>query len=168
MSQFQQVLPEEIQENPFRLVGKDWMLITAGDSTAFNTMTASWGGFGVLWNKNVCFVFVRPSRYTYEFIENGTTLSLSFFDESYRDTLKFCGSKSGRDVNKAEVCGLTPFLTEAGGISFEEARLVLTCKKLYAADLNADQFLDPDLLRNYQSGDFHRVYVCEILDAVKK
>lgn len=168
MSQFQAVLPEEMQENPFRLIGKDWMLVTAGTLDSFNTMTASWGGVGVLWNKNVCFVFIRPSRYTYEFIEQQDLLSLSFFSEDYRDALKICGSKSGRDVDKVNLCGLSPMLSASGAVAFEEARLVLSCKKLYACDLSEACCLDPSLLQNYQSGDFHRMYVCEILSVEQK
>lgn len=168
MSQFRAVLPEEMQENPFRLIGKDWMLVTAGTLNSFNTMTASWGGVGVLWNKNVCFVFVRPSRYTYEFIEQHDTLSLSFFSEEYRDALKLCGSKSGRDVDKVKLCGLSPIPSSGGSVTFEEARLVLTCKKLYACDLTENCCLDSSLLQNYQNGDFHRMYVCEILNAEQK
>ncbi len=168
MAQFQTVIPEEMQENPFHLIGKDWMLVTAGTLDSYNTMTASWGGVGVLWNKNVCFVFIRPSRYTYEFIEKNDVLTLSFFEEQYRDALKICGSKSGREIDKAKTCELTPFLTDAQGVSFEEARLVLTCKKLYTCDLTADACLDPSILQNYQNGDFHRMYVCEIVNAVQK
>lgn len=168
MAQFKRISPEELQENPFDLIGKDWMLVTAGNEAKFNTMTASWGGVGVLWNKPVCFVFVRPSRYTYEFTESCDTLSLSFFDESKRDVLKLCGSKSGREIDKVKKCGLTPLFTEDGCVAFEDARLVLCCKKLYTEDLKEERFLDPELLKNYASGDYHRVYVCEILSIMKK
>ena len=87
-------------ENAIKLIGTDWMLITAADKEKVNTMTASWGCLGVLWNKNVCVAFVRPQRYTYEFIEKADTVSFSFFDEEYRDALRYCGSHSGRGFDK--------------------------------------------------------------------
>lgn len=168
MNLLQKVAPEALSENPFKLIGKDWMLITAGKKEAFNTMTASWGGMGVLWNKNVCFVFVRPSRYTYEFVEREEFLTLSFFDENYRDVLKLCGSKSGREMDKVAACGLTPLVTDVGGIAFSEARLVLTCKKLYHQEIDPKQFLDAGLEKNYNGADYHRMYVCEVIEALKK
>ena len=104
---FTELKPEQITENPFKLVGADWMLVTAGNKDSFNMMTAGWGGFGVLWNKNVCICLVRPSRYTYEFLEKNDTFTLTFFDQSQRSILDFCGRHSGRDYNKAAETGLT-------------------------------------------------------------
>ena len=104
--------PKEL-ENVFRLVGKDWMLITAAGKTAegqetVNAMTASWGGMGVLWNKPVAFCFIRPQRYTFTLTEQSERFSLSFFTEAYRPALRLCGSKSGRDTDKLAEAGLTP------------------------------------------------------------
>ena len=86
MKGFREILPNEL-ENSIKLIGGDWMLITAADGEKVNTMTASWGCLGVLWNKNVCVAYVRPQRYTYEFIEKASTMSFSFFEEKYRDAL---------------------------------------------------------------------------------
>ena len=108
------------------------MLITAGTPESYNTMTASWGGMGVLWNKNICFCVIRPTRYTYQFIEKTDVFSLSFFEERYRQALEVCGTKSGRDIDKAAVTGLTPVAGELDGTTnFQQARLVIECKKLY-------------------------------------
>ena len=60
---------KDLSENFFEVIGKEWMLVTAGSKEHFNTMTASWGGIGWLWNKPVVFVFIRSERYTYEFME---------------------------------------------------------------------------------------------------
>jgi flavin reductase (DIM6/NTAB) family NADH-FMN oxidoreductase RutF len=161
---FKTIEPEKLDENPFKLVGTDWMLITAGDRTKFNTMTASWGGFGILWNKKVCFCVIRPSRYTYDFMEKAERFTLSFFEEKYRSVLSFCGSKSGRDVDKIAATGITPVQSRKGGIAFQEARLVLACRKLYYQDLQPENFLDPAIEKNYNGKDYHRMYIGEITD----
>ena len=160
-----QLMPEEI-ESVFKLVGKDWMLITAAGtredgSEAVNAMTASWGGMGVLWNKPVAFCFIRPQRYTYTLTEQSDRFSLSFFTEDYRSALRLCGSKSGRDIDKFAATGLTP--TFADGTPYiKEARLCLLCRKLYAQDLEEASFIDKDLLQIYADKDYHRMYVVEI------
>lgn len=165
MNDFKQITPEEL-ENAFRLIGKDWMLITAkgqdenGKDTV-NTMTASWGGMGILWNKPVAFCFIRPQRYTHTLTEQSDRFSLSFFSEEYRSALRLCGTKSGRDINKFEATGLTPAMAEDAPF-VKEARIVLLCRKLYADVLKEASFLDPALLQNYKDGDFHTVYVAEI------
>lgn len=167
-SHFKVIKPEDISDNTFKLVGKDWMLITAGTIGEYNTMTASWGGIGVLWNKNVCFCFVRPSRYTYNFIENSENFTLSFFGEEYREALKICGAKSGKDINKAEVTGLNPFEDSEGMVSFDQARLVIECKKIYFQDLNPENFLATEIQDSYSKGDYHRMYVGEITRCLLK
>ena len=103
---------KELSENFFEAIGKEWMLVTAGNKEAFNTMTASWGGIGWLWNKPVAFVFVRPERYTYEFIEKGDFLTLSFLGEENKKIHSVCGSKSGREVDKVKETGLKPLFRE--------------------------------------------------------
>ncbi|MEE0957528.1 MAG: flavin reductase family protein, partial [Ruminococcus sp.] len=100
MSQFTEIKPQEITQNPFQLIGNDWALVTAGNAEKFNTMTISWGGVGIMWNKPVTFSFIRPQRYTFGFMQENGCFSMSFFDEEYRKALAFCGSKSGRDVDK--------------------------------------------------------------------
>ena len=153
----------ELTDNVFSLIGKDWMLITSGTVDNYNTMTASWGGMGYLWNKNVCFIFVRPSRYTYEFMEQNDTFSLNFFTDEWRNALTICGKKSGRDIDKAKETGLKPIPGNNQTTSFEHARLIIECKKLYFQDIIPEQFLDPSLEKNYNGGDYHRMYVGEIL-----
>ncbi len=172
MAEFRTIRPEEITDNPFRLIGKDWMLVTSAKNdgelicgTDYNTMTASWGGVGVLWNKHVAFVFIRPQRHTFGFAENNNRMTLSFFDETHRAALAHCGKASGRDGDKAKACGLTPTAdTNADGraVWFEEARMVLKTRKLYHQYLDEKSFTDPAPLSNYAAGDFHMMYVCEI------
>lgn len=178
MSDFRHISPNEITDNSFKLIGKDWMLVTSADESerlaggkSYNTMTASWGGVGILWNKPVAFVFIRPQRHTFGFIERNSRLTLSFFDESYRSALSYCGKYSGRDVDKAAECGLTPVSdnTDAGAaVWFSEARLVLKVKKLYEDDLKEASFIDSSCLANYKAGDFHKMYICEIEDVLTR
>lgn len=162
-----EISPMNLQKTPFEMIGKDWMLITAGDKEKYNTMTASWGGLGVLWNKNVVFAFVRPQRFTYEFLNDNDYFSLSFFSEEYRKALAFCGKYSGRDYDKAKECNLTANFDE-NALYFNEADTVIVCKKLYIQDMNKDCFLDKDLLKNYAEDDYHRVFVGEIVKVLKK
>jgi len=172
MNEFRKIRLEELSGNPFRLIGDDWMLVTSanpGDGLEggrdYNTMTASWGGMGILWGGPVAFVFIRPQRHTYGFTEENARMTLSFFGGEYRAALNFCGSKSGRDYDKAKECGLTPVSdSDAHGraVWFDEAKLVLKVRKLYAEPLKADAFLDPDARAVYPRDDFHKVYVCAI------
>lgn len=162
-----EVDPETIQDNVFKLIGKDWMLITAGTPDGFNTMTASWGGLGVLWDKKVGFSVVRPTRYTYSFLEKSDVYTLSFFSGRYRKALMLCGTKSGREIDKVRETGLTPvFAGEA--IFFQEARLVLECRKLYFQDIVPDNFRDAGLEKFYPGRDYHRMYVGEIVRCLAK
>ena len=168
MSTFKKIEPITLAENTFKLIGKDWMLITAGNLDNYNTMTASWGAFGVLWNKNTSTIYVRPTRYTYEFLEKNEYYSLSFFSEKYRSALNFCGANSGKDVEKAEKTGLTPLKGDFG-VFFGEARLVIECKKIFYTDLDPKKFLDKKIdLKNYPKKDYHRIYIGEILNCLSK
>lgn len=162
----EKIEPKDINENVIRLIGDEWMLVTAGDREKFNMMTASWGSMGFLWNKPVVMVFVRPQRYTFEFTEKRDTFTLSFFDERYRRALNVCGSVSGRDTDKVKESGLTPYFTEAGNPAFEEASLVLECRKLYADFLKEEAFTERKIVDvQYGQKDFHKMYVAEIINA---
>jgi flavin reductase (DIM6/NTAB) family NADH-FMN oxidoreductase RutF len=165
MNDFKEIKPIEIPDNLFKLIASDWMLITAGTPEHFNTMTASWGAMGELWLKKICWCVIRPSRYTYEFMERAENFTLSFFAEEYRHALKVCGAKSGREIDKAAQTGLTPIPGLAPGTTeFAQARLVLECRKIYFQDLDPKNFLDPSIIGNYPGEtDFHRMYIGEIL-----
>lgn len=160
--------PKTIEKNVFSAIGKDWMLITAGDRQSCNTMTASWGGLGVLWGKDVATIYVRPQRYTYGFLEREDYFTLSFLPEEYRQALSFCGSKSGREVDKISHCGLTPAYGEGDAPYFEEAELVLVCRKLYFQDIDPARFLVPEIEDNYPKKDYHRMYIGEVKEVLQK
>ena len=122
---FHEVDPNSLQENVFSLIGRDWMLITAGTAERCNTMTASWGGLGVLWGGPAATIYVRPQRYTKEFLDREEYFTLSFFGQEHRQALSLCGSKSGREVDKVKECGFTVQTARCGAPYFEQARLVL-------------------------------------------
>lgn len=155
---------EEFMENPFKLIGKDWMLITAQKDDKINTMTASWGGLGVIWNKNVVTVYIRNSRYTKEFIDSENRFSLCVLPETYRKELGYCGKVSGRDEDKIAKCGFT--VGHNNGVPFfKESRIVINCKKLYAQQMEYDCFTEEgENLPNtfYADNDWHVMYIAEI------
>ncbi len=167
MQSFKQITPEEF-DGVFQRIGKDWMLIGAGNGTEDNIMTASWGGLGVLWHKPVAFCFIRPQRHTYSLTEESDLLSLSFFDGEYREALTYCGRMSGRDADKFAGAGLTKLHSESGIPYPAEASTVLLCRKLYAGMIRKEDFIDGAQLSHYPMDDFHRVYICEIESVLQK
>lgn len=153
----------KLKENVPELIGKEWMLITAGRMENFNTMTASWGNIGFLWGKPVVTIYVRPQRYTLEYIEKEERFTLSFFPSQYKNALNICGTKSGRDTDKVAEAGLTPYAPEEDVVSFEEARLVMKCRKLYKGKLEEAGFTDKTLMPKWYPGaDLHYMYIAEI------
>ena len=164
---FKQIEQNEFNTEIFNDIGKKWMLISAAKPDgSINTMTASWGGMGVLWNKNVFFCFVRPQRYTHEFTEASDKISLSFFSEEYRDSLTFCGRNSGRDCDKIAMARLTAF-NENGDVGFLEAERIIYGKKLYAGKLDPKCFISDEIEKHYNN-DYHTVYICEIEKIIEK
>ena len=161
--------PNALSGNVFDEIGTKWLLLTAWDQKQerVNAMTASWGGMGILWNKPVLFAFVRPQRYTYELFEATDTCSACVLEAGNKEAYRICGTKSGRDTDKIAESKLTP--VELGGVwGFEEASRVYKLKKLFVSDMKEEQFLDPALLANYPTKDFHRVYVFAIEDVFEK
>lgn len=164
---FSIIKPEEIKENLFSLIADRWALLTAGEKGNFNTMTVSWGSFGELWNAKIAIAYVRPQRHTFGFTNRYKYYTLSFFPEEQRDALKFCGSHSGRDTDKMEETGLTP-LFDDNIIYYEEANLVLKCRKLYQDDIKPEYFLEDWINDKYPEKGYHRFYIGEITEVLKK
>ncbi len=156
-----EITPDKIDKNVFEAIGKEWMLVGAQADGKVNAMTASWGGMGIMWNKNVVFVFIRPQRYTKKLIDAGEYMSISFFDESYRNMLTYMGKASGKDEDKIEKSGLTIIQDKAP--VFEQAQMTLVCKKLYSQALTEKGFYDKTLTKTfYPQNDYHEMYVAEI------
>lgn len=153
---------EEMSFNPFTLLGNEWALVTAGTKEKYNTMTVSWGGVGVFWNKNVATIYIRPQRYTKEFVDSNDNFTVSFYNKEYKSALGLCGRVSGRDVDKVKETGLTPVFQEDAPY-FEEAKLVLVCRKLYHMDMAKGSFDAPEYDgKIYPEKDYHIMYVAEI------
>jgi len=166
---FKTIKVTEITDNVFKLIDKDWMLVTAGTLEDYNTMTASWGHMGIIWNLPVAIAWIRPQRYTYEFANRYEEYTLSFFTDRYRNALQFCGTRSGRDYDKAAETGLTPLETDRGNVIFEEARLVMECRKVYEDDLKKKNFLLPEVAKkHYPKNDFHKFYMGEIVNVMTR
>lgn len=153
--------------NTFSQIGEKWMLITAGNKEKFNTMTASWGMMGILWNKDVATAFVRPQRYTFEFLEKNDYYTLSFFESKYKKQLSYCGRNSGRNVDKIKETGLTSIFDEQAPY-FKEASTVFICKKIYGQFISPEGFIDVDLDKNYENKDYHKMYVGEIIKCLEE
>ena len=164
---FREISVEQLKDNPFTLINKDWMLITAGDAEKHNTMPASWGGVGELWGNYVSTIYLRPQRYTLEFVEREEYYSLCFFGPECRQAVSLCGSKSGRDVDKDAATGLTPRFDQAAPY-YEQARLVFICRKLYRQDMEESAFLDKGLLEKWYDNDLHRMFIGEIVKVLEK
>jgi flavin reductase (DIM6/NTAB) family NADH-FMN oxidoreductase RutF len=171
----------ELSASPVKRLCDDWALVTAGDTSVsgghWNTMTVSWGGLGELWSQDVAFVFIRPQRYTREFVEANSLFTISFFEKKYRKALAVCGDKSGRDFDKAGETGLTPIVFDRsilnsraqGAIAFAEASEIIVCRKLYTHAFDPAKFLDPAIQRNcYPQSDFHTMYIAEVLGLLVK
>ena len=158
--------PTTLTFNPFHAIGSQWMLITAGTAERCNTMTASWGGVGIMWGKPVATAYIRPQRYTKTFLDEQDCFTLSFLPDQYRKELSYCGSVSGRDEDKIARCGFTVQTAGCGAPYFAEAELVLVCRKLYRQRLDPACFLDGEQDgRWYPQKDYHDMYIAEIVEA---
>jgi flavin reductase (DIM6/NTAB) family NADH-FMN oxidoreductase RutF len=155
---------KSLTDNVFKLLEDDWMLVSAGNPSKHNMLTASWGAFGILWNKPIAIGFIRPQRYTIEFLEQSETFTLSFFTEKHRKALEYCGSHSGRTSDKTKDSGLTPLYTDKGSVYYAEARLIVECRKLYVDSIKPENFVIQDLVKNiYPKADFHKFFIGEII-----
>jgi flavin reductase (DIM6/NTAB) family NADH-FMN oxidoreductase RutF len=150
----------------FDLWDQTWLLLTSGDFSRaeFNSMVVAWGGLGIMWKKPMALVVVRPTRHTFKFINSYDTFSLCVFPEEYRSALNLLGTESGRDGDKVKASGLTPIAsTFIAAPSYQEAELVLECRKMYWDDLDPKHFLNPEIEHNYAMKDYHRMIMGEVV-----
>ncbi|MBQ9168346.1 MAG: flavin reductase [Oscillospiraceae bacterium] len=165
---FREISVQELSLNPMTMIAKEWMLITAGnEARGYNTMTASWGHLGSIWGHGgglpTAAVYIRPQRYTKEFMDREELYTLTVFPQEYKKQLGYLGSHSGRDEDKVANSGLTPVFGE-DYTYFAEAKLVLVCRKLYRAPLVEEGFLDKSIVEDcYSQRDFHDLYIGEII-----
>lgn len=155
-----------LQIKPHDLWDRQWLLLTSGDFYAgkFNSMIVGWGGFGTMWKKPFAMIVVRPQRYTFEFMEKFDSFTLSAFSEKYRKALDLIGTRSGRDLDKYQTTGLTPIPSvQISAPGFDEADLIIECRKSYWQDLDPTHFQLSSTSAQYPQRDYHRVYFGEIL-----
>lgn len=152
----------DIKESAVSLIADGWGLVTAGTKEKFNTMTVSWGALGEIWGKDVAFIFIRPQRYTFEFLEKEEYFTLSFYNKKYHDFLVFCGKNSGRNIDKCTETGLEPMFVD-GTVTFNQAKYTLVCKKVAGQFLDPRGFIDSEIESNYSNSDYHKMYVGEII-----
>lgn len=152
---FKEITAKEIKRNLINAIANEWMLISAGDENAHNMMTASWGFLGEMWGQDTAIAMIRPQRYTMEFVDKNDYYALSFYGDN-KAIHKICGSMSGRDVNKTELTGLTPVFAD-NTVYFEEANLVIICKKQYVQEMDENCFIDQEPLRWYPNKDYHKM-----------
>lgn len=160
---FRETDTEALMLNPFTKIGKEWLLITAGDEKKCNTMTASWGGMGVMWGKNAVTVYIRPQRYTKEFVDSNEYFTISVLGEKYRTELGFCGKVTGKGIDKIKEAGLTPcFVDGTAGIA--EADMIMVCRKMYHDTIKPECFDDvQNDARWYPDRDYHTMYIAEVV-----
>ena len=150
----------------FQSWDRQWFLLTAGDLAAgrFNTMTVGWGGFGIMWKKPMALVVVRPTRHTRSLMDEYPEFTLCGFGSREREALEYCGSHSGRDVDKVAETGLTPVASSrVRAPGFDEAELIVECRQMYWQDFDPRRFLGEFIEGNYPNKDYHRMYLGEVL-----
>lgn len=157
-----EISPDNFDYSVFKTIGKDWMLIAAEADGKANAMTASWGGMGVIWGKNVAYIFIRPQRYTKEFVDKADELTISVFGEEKRQMMTYMGTVSGRDEDKMAKSGLHRFEND-GQVFFGDAKITMFCHKLYAQEMKPECFIDKSCDEKwYPQKDYHTMYVVEI------
>lgn len=155
---FKEINFTDVKENVVDLLKNQWGLVTAGNEKGFNTMTVSWGAVGELWAMDMATIYIRPQRHTVNYLENNDYFTLSFYDAEYHSALAFCGSKSGKDVDKVSETGLTPDFVDSVPY-FEEAKLVLVCRKVAKGEFTPQQISDKTIIdKQYPNNDFHYIY----------
>lgn len=161
---FKQITPESIPGNIIKMLSQDWMLVTAGNDSEFNMMTASWGGLGYMFGKPASFCFINPTRHTYPLMEKYETYTLTFYTEAYREVLQYCGSNSGRDKDKVKESGLTPITTPSGSKAFAEAWMIVECRKLVSQSLSQESITNEEVRKEWIGKQVNKMFVGEIIN----
>lgn len=157
---FKEITAKDIKDNIIKAIADEWMLISAGNEEGYNMMTASWGFMGEMWGADSAIAMIRPQRYTMKFVDENDYFALSFYGDN-KAIHKVCGSMSGKDVDKTALTGLTPIFRD-NTVYFEEARLVIVCKKQLVTEIKEEQFTDTAPLKWYENKDFHKMIIGKI------
>ena len=142
------------------------LLLTAGTLEECNMMTVGWGSIGCMWSKPFIQVVVRPTRHTFGFMERSDSFTVCGFPTRFRGDLETLGTISGRDGDKLGRTALTlKKSTSVASPSYNEASLILECRKTYSQDFDPAHFIDKSIDAHYPKRDYHRVYFGEIVAA---
>ena len=153
--------------NPFVKFDEEWAIVTAGNRDGFNGMTISWGSAGILWNKEIINVYIKPCRYTESFTKENDYFTVSFFPKECREALNVMGTKSGRDCDKVKEANLTPVFLK-NGVDYKEASLTIVCRKIYAAPFVSELVPEFAHERYYTKEEEHVMYIGEVVEVIQK
>ena len=171
LSLYNEVKPFEMTMNPFKVINKDWLLLTSGDENKCNSMTLSWGGFGIYMGKPITNVYVRQERYTKEFMDKNEYFTVCSFSEENREALKYMGNNSGRDGDKYKATGLKPIKIDKTW-AIEQATTIYVCKILSFSDVLVKNISEckekTDFFDQNNPKDFHTMYMGEIVKILVK
>ena len=170
---FDNVVPATMTDNVFKLVGTDFMLITSGAEADYNTMTAGWGGWGILFNTPTTWCMLRANRYTLEYIRNTKTYTFTFFEDAYKDQLFHFGQTSGRDSDKMKTHRLTAVTTPLGNIAYKEASLIIECELIQLTTVQPGDFYTEEgkafIAGGYEDAkDYHKLVFGKITNVWRK
>jgi len=165
---FKSIDPASLTVKPTELLHQRWMLITAGTAEKLDTMTAGWGGFGYIWGFPSTTCYIRPQRYTKEFVDREEYYTLAFFGPEHRSALQLCGTKSGREVDKVKECGFTVETAACGAPYFAEAELVLVCRKRFAQEMDPANIPGDIKKQWYPERDYHTLYIGELVEVLER
>ena len=160
------VINMKFNVDSFGIFNDVWALLTAGNKDSYNTMTISWGSLGTLWNKPIATVYVKPVRYTHQFLDKNDYFTISFFPEEYRNALTLLGTKSGRDCDKVNEAGLTSDFLEKS-VTFKEAKTTLLCKKIYRQDLDVSNMPENVIKTYYTTEAAHTMFIGEVVEIIE-
>ena len=165
---FKPIEPKMITESVFKLIGEDYAVLTAGTPSKYNSMVASWGGWGILFNKPAAFSMLRANRYTLELMRREQKYTMSFFDTEFKDDITQFGLSSGRNSDeKMKKTKLTSVQTPSGNTVFKEAKLIVECKLIQVTTVSPDDFLVEENKKFVvdafaEAGEYHKMVVGEI------
>ena len=168
-SGWKRIAPSEIPDNAIDLIDNYKGILAMGNKEEHNAMTIGWGTLGVLWSTPIYTVFVSSSRYSYTLMEKYDTFTVTFFNKSHMKDVMYLGHHSGRDGDKISQTNLHLSYTDTGNPIFDEAFLVIECRKIYAAPFDIAKL--PQGMKDFYEKrkiGVHTEYVGEILNVYVK
>lgn len=164
---------KDFNTNIFRLFDDHWGVLMAGTPDHFNAMTISWGAMGTLWGprtkgRQTVTVYVKPSRYTFQFLQKQDYFTVSFLPEDCRRDVTLLGTTSGRDGDKLKATSLTAKPFSHHTVGFDQAEMTFVCHKIYSDQFDVEK-VPADVREAYYKDDAaHYIFIGEIVDFEEK